>query len=436
MRKLALTFLVLFLVVFSIFVVGFQSRRDYDREEIKRINMQIQLQGLEWAAGETSLAYLSHEEKKQRLGAIIPLYEDPEKFAYIQEKGGLPNSIDWRSIEGKNYMTTVKNQGSCGSCWAFGACGVVEIMYNIEKGFYSTQLIANTKTNQFDSYLKNIYDSDNFNTLSLKYPDLSEQDLVSCSSAGNCEIGGYAWKALKYIKTNGVVSESCFPYKANDIPCFLCRDWEKKLWKIRGWGFVTQSSGNKKAIKTALQDGALLFYMEVYLDFFYYKSGIYEKTATASYIDGHFVVLIGYNEKYNYWICKNCFGTNWGENGYFRIRMGECKTGLWVNKAWGVSLNNKPPVMATIEDQTVKEGQALSFQITANDPDNDPLTFRAMSIPSGATFTGSNRLFEWTPSYTQSGEYNVRFFVTDDIFERSQKVKITVINVKKGKGKY
>jgi len=107
-------------------------------------------------------------------------------------------------------------------------------------------------------------------------------------------------------------------------------------------------------------------------------------------------------------------------------------------KAWGVSfiLNNKPPVMATIADQTVKEGQALSFQITAKDPDNDPLTFSAMSLPSGATFTSSNRLFDWTPSYTQSGEYNVTFFVTDNIFERSQTVKITVINVKKGKGKY
>ena len=436
MRKLALTFLILFLVVFSIFLIGFQSRQDFDREEIKRINLQIQLQGLDWVAGETSLTYLSPEEKKQRLGAIIPLYEDPEKFVYIQEKGGLPNSIDWRSIEGKNYMTTVKNQGSCGSCWAFGACGVVEIMYNIEKGFYSTQLVsADTKTNQFESNFKNIYDFDYSNILSLTYPDLSEQDLISCSSAGSCD-GGSDWFALKYIKANGVVSESCFPYKANDIPCFPCSNWGKKLYRIRGWGYVTQSTKNKNAIKTALQDGALSFYMEVYSDFFNYKSGVYEKTATANYVNGHVVVLIGYSEKDNYWICKNCFGTNWGEKGYFRIRMGECETGLWVNKAWGVSLNNKPPVMATVVDQTVKEGQALSFQITANDSDNDPLTFRAMSIPSGATFTSSNRLFEWTPSYTQSGAYNVRFFVTDGMFERSQKVKITVINVKKGKGKY
>ena len=438
MRKLVLALLILFLVVFSISVVGFQSRRDFDREEIKRINLQIRLQGLEWVAGETSLTYLSPEEKKQRLGAIIPLYEDPEKFVYIQEKVELPNSIDWRSIGGKNYMTTIKNQGSCGSCWAFASCGVVETIYNIEKGLYSTQPVyADIKTNQFDSYLKTIDDFDNSNILSLRYPDLSEQDLISCSYAGSCD-GGSTWKALRYIERNGVVSESCFPYKADDIPCFLCSDWGKKLWKIRGWGYITQSTVNKNAIKTALQDGALSFYMEIYSDFYNYRSGVYEKTATANYEEDHVVVLIGYSEKDNYWICKNSWGTNWGENGYFRIRMGECKGGLWVMKAWGVSLilNNKPPVMATIADQTVKEGQALSFQITAKDPDNDPLTFSATSLPSGATFTSSNRQFDWTPSYTQSGEYHVTFFVTDDIFERSQTVKITVINVKKGKGKY
>ena len=429
----------LFIISISLFLLGFKSYKEQTFDEIERINLEIELQGLEWKAGVTSLTYLTPEEKRLRLGGFAPLYEDPAKFVKIEEKAELPNFLDWRSKNGRNYMTIIKSQGSCGSCWAFSAVGMAEAMYNIEKGIYSIEALYTTKDNNFpksqDFQAQEGGLTEKFQILALSLPNLSEQDLVSCSSAGTCN-GGYSYKAFDYMKTKGIVTEDCFPYVAKDAACTLCSDWNKKLCRINGWGYVTQSTVDKTKIKTSLQDGPLSFRMEVYDDFYYYSGGIYEKTASANYEGDHLCVLIGYNEDKDYWICKNSWGKNWGEDGYFKIRMGECGGGKWITKAWGVSVNNRPPVLNPIANQTVKEGRELTFKVTASDPDNDTLTFSASPMPSRANLNSSTGLFKWTPKYTQAGNYKVTFTVTDEIFERSRIAKITVINVKKAKGKF
>jgi hypothetical protein len=353
----------------------------------------------------------------------------------LEEKAVLPDYWDWSDRNGRNYMTSIKNQGSCGSCWAFSANGVVEAVYNIEKGLYSIQ----TPSLNYGAYPVELLREPGdyyveIRILALDYPDLSEQDLVSCSWAGTCD-GGSAAKSFDYIKSNGVVSEDCFPYVASDVSCNRCSDWGNKLTRIQGWGYVTQSSADKTAIKTALQDGPCSFYMDVYSDFYHYDGGIYEKTPGATLEGGHLVVLVGYDENHNYWICKNSWGRGWGENGYFKIRRGECEGGTWITKAWGVSINNRPPILSPIENQTVNEGEQLIFQVTASDPDEDMLTYSSASLPKGAIFDSLTGLFDWTPDFTQSGEYEIEFFVTDGVFERSQAASITVLNVKKGKGR-
>lgn len=436
MNKYKVFFFTFIIICFSIFFVGSLSTNQIaPDDEINRINTEIRLQGLEWKAGETSLAYLTPEERRRRLGALVPSYEDPTKSVHLEEKEALPDYLDWRDRNGRNYMTSVKDQRGCGSCWAFSANGVVEAIYNIEKGYYSVQTSPlNESTSPVESLIEHIDHYGNIHILALDCPDLSEQDLVSCSWAGTCD-GGYASKAFDYIKSNGVVSEDCFPYVEEDVSCNLCSSWINKLAKVKGWGYVTQSSVNKASIKTALQDGPCSFWMSVYSDFYYYTGGIYEKTASATYKGDHLVVLVGYNESQNYWICKNSWGTDWGEDGYFKIRMGECSGGTWITKAWGASINNSAPIFSPIENQTVKEGQQLTFQVSASDPDGDLLTYSSSSLPLGASFDSQTRMFDWTPDYTQSGIYEVKFFVTDGIFESSQTVTITVINVKKGKGR-
>jgi hypothetical protein len=171
----------------------------------------------------------------------------------INSPSDLPSSWDWRNVDGKNWMTPVKNQGYCGSCWAFSAVGTVEGTYKIE---------------QDDATLN---------------PDLSEQYLVSCSG-GSCQGWWQHW-ALDYIRSSGVSDEACFPYAGADLSCSArCGDWSSRLWRISNYNSAPSDFETKRML---VCNGPLA----VDLTFL-----------------PHAVVLVGYNDMQSQWIIKNSWG--------------------------------------------------------------------------------------------------------------------------------
>ncbi len=181
----------------------------------------------------------------------------------------------------------MRDQGNCGSCWAFATTGALE----------SVTLITN---NSPDVDL-----------------NLAEQILVSCSGAGDCG-GGYIDSASDFITDPGLPSETCYPYTN----------------KITNWTWVATTSPSVSAITNALYNyGPLVTTMDVYTDFFFYGSGVYSHT-WGRYQGGHAVLIVGYDDPGQYFIVKNSWGTDWGESGYFKIAYSQLSSaayfGYWT----------------------------------------------------------------------------------------------------------
>jgi C1A family cysteine protease len=364
--------------------------------EVAAVQKAIAAEKLDWQAGETPLSALNRDERLKRLGGRLSPTPVGMTGEHFPAPLALPAVLDWRN-NGGDWISSVKDQGNCGSCWAFATTALLEAMVKITRRM-----------------------SEDI--------DLSEQMLLSCSNAGDCAFGGYEYKAAEYIRRTGIPNESCYPYLASDTPCNPCAGWAARVVRIASWNWVASSTA---AIEAALQDGPVTSWMAVYSDFYHYRSGVYQPTASASYEGGHFIVIVGYSQVGKYWICKNSWGTAWGENGFFRIRWGTSGIGEQVLRIVRPLLSNAPPVLQAIPDPSGEEGQTLAFTLNATDSDDDPLEFTADSLPEGAVLDAASGAFSWTPTYTQSGVYPVHFKVSDGFATDEQTVTLTVINVKR-----
>jgi len=195
----------------------------------------------------------------------------------------IPASVDWRT---KGYVTGVKDQGQCGSCWAFSATGSLEGQW-----FHKTG----------------------------KLLSLSEQNLVDCSGdQGNegCD-GGLMDQAFTYMKEKGVESETDYPYTAEDGDC----KYQPSKKVASDTGFVDIASGNETALTTAIATvGPISVAIDASADSFQlYQSGVYNEPACSSTELDHGVLAVGYNTDPtggDYYIVKNSWGTDWGMKGY------------------------------------------------------------------------------------------------------------------------
>ncbi len=274
-------------VCLSVILSG--SSYSQDGRTLHEIRQAIEESGAQWTARQTPLTDLSPEEKRLLCGTILETPEGP--FYEPDWRFDPPPQLDWRDHLGSNWTTPVRDQGQCGSCWAFGGCAAFEARYGIVRNDPFIQL------------------------------DLSEQFMVSCSP-GSC--GGYSVSGtMSFLAETGTTDEECYPYAARDLPCEnACPDWESRLEKLENWQYVMNDPLD---IMEALQDGPLTAAFTVYDDFFSYSGGVYEHVWGGN-PGGHMVAIYGYNAEHDppYWICKNSWGYNWGMEGWFYIAWGEC----------------------------------------------------------------------------------------------------------------
>ncbi len=246
----------------------------------------------------------------------------------------LPTSWDWRSVGG---CTSVKNQASCGSCWAFGTVGAMESAILINDGVTT---------------------------------DLSEQYLVSCNLSGWSCSGG--WFAHDYHWDTagadgggiGAVLEAAKPYTATNQ---ACGGPFAHPYALNSWYYVSSSGG---VPSTAAIKQAILLYgpvsVAVYVNnaFQAYSSGVFNACANGTV--NHAVVLVGWNDAQQAWILRNSWGSGWGESGYMRIRYGCSKVGYaacYVDYGTG----NPGASMLTPLNYATLEGASVEFTWEAAD---------------------------------------------------------------------
>jgi len=219
-----------------------------------------------------------------------------EVFENEMKSVELPVSWDWRVdglINGTSCITKVKNQGSCGSCWAFSATEEIESMEFLQ-GFAKSSSPR----------------------------ELSEQQLVNCCpNAFGCS-GGWTYWAYEYIiQAGGIDSEKSYPYTGTDGNCMFNKSDINA--KVCEWAYVTKTK-NETAIKQFIATKGPVSICVAASPWQYYNGGVLSGTACNCMDIDHCVQLVGYGvfNGTEAWIVRNSWGPYWGMNGYILLELG------------------------------------------------------------------------------------------------------------------
>lgn len=362
------------------------------------LNSMIQAQGGEWTAQSNPVSILPLQQVRMHLGAFFDSKSVPSSSKKVNSlvsqaaTDPLPTQFDWRNKNGASYITPVKDQGSCGACWAFASTAALE-----------SRLLMKFNMPGADK-------------------DLAEQLLVSFANPGadNCD-GGYIEDAAAFLKSTGVALESCDPYRGSDgSKNAACSDWQNNAYKLTDWEKVLWATqGTPDQLKAAIFNyGPIVVSMWAYSDFFSYGSGIYKKIAGGNQ-GGHAVTVIGWDDASQCFIAKNSWGTDWGEAGYCRIAYSEMSSdvqfGRWALAYTGSTMSGDGPIadfyIASPDTSQSKAAGTAPLSVAFRDASTTLSTLLAWNWNFGDGTTSTER----NPShaYSAPGTYTISLEVTD-----------------------
>ncbi|XP_059633792.1 cysteine proteinase mucunain-like [Cornus florida] len=264
--------------------------------------------------GLNRFADLTNEEyRSMYLGAKRRVSAPKTSDRYVPFVGeSLPDSVDWRE---KGAVVGVKDQGQCGSCWAFSTIAAVEGINKIVTG----DLMS-----------------------------LSEQELVDCDTSYNegCN-GGLMDYAFEFIINNGGIdTEDDYPYKARDS---ICDQYRKNAKVVTIDGYEDVPPNDEKALQKAVASQPVSVAIEGGgREFQLYISGVF--TGKCGTQLDHGVAAVGYGTEngVDYWIVRNSWGASWGENGYIRMERNTAtaltgKCGIAMEPSYPIKKGQNPP---------------------------------------------------------------------------------------------
>jgi len=246
-------------------------------------------------------AFKGKSKKEHELFKAMLTVDPPSSFMQnLKPVSELPASVDWRT-HSPSVVTPTKNQGGCGSCWAFSATEVLESHVAIATG---------------------------------KLYELAPQQLVSCApnpddcgGTGGCE-GSVQWLGFNYTATAGLSLETSYPYTATTGTCKT-----SAIKPVAGnTGYVRLPANNYTVLMNAV---ATLGPIAISVDagWMSYESGVY--TGSCGTTIDHAVVLVGYgtDKGTDYYLVRNSWGSSWGEDGYIRqLRKPDDSTNCGIDK--------------------------------------------------------------------------------------------------------